>query len=180
MALVKCPKCGQMLSSFAKVCSNCGWNATIAEEVGKSFTTLFDNTLRKIVNLPYEKLINMANESRNTIMKYLFSIYDRKTAAEIFMSFVSICFATDGQLSYNEYKLLLSIVDSNGFSFEVCANLVQCHLKNNSNEINEVIKNAPREIRGAFADLCVVISAIDGTITLDETRMCYRYFVLAI
>lgn len=176
MALVNCPHCGQLVSSSARTCSNCGFDLVgfKGDLIGA-----FNGALQKISNWPKERLIDSANQSRSIIMEYLFSIFDRKTAAEIFMSFVAICFATDGSLSYEEYELLLNIVETDGFSFATCANLVKHYLSNGVNVIDKVIKNAPNNIKAAIADLCIIIAAIDGTITADEQQMCLKYFILA-
>ena len=95
------------------------------------------------------------------------------------MSFVSMCFAADGTLSYDEYELLLNIVESDGFSYDTCVNLVRHCLNNDSDEIDEMIIMAPQYIRSEIANLCVSIAAIDEIITADEKTMCLKYFLVA-
>ena len=176
MAMISCPKCGQLVSSSAKVCSNCGFD--LAGFKG-ALIRAFNSALHDLCKCPKERLIASANNSRSVIMEYLYSIFDRKTAAEIFMSFVAICFAADGSLSFDEYRLLLNIVETDGFSFDTCANLVQRYLQNDVKVIDEVIIHAPRNIKEEIANLCITIAAIDGVISVDEQRMCYKYYVLA-
>lgn len=181
MALISCPKCGQLVSSSAKVCSNCGCDIGGLEKISKDFMCIFNDALQRIANLPIDKLVDLLVKSELVVCKYLQSRYDRKTAAEIFVSFVAMCLASDGRLSYDEYELLSNklIPGFDGFSYEDCANLVQYYLNNDVNVIDEVIAKSTDNVKEAIARLCVAIAAIDGTITVDEKQMCFKYFVLA-
>ncbi len=182
MALISCPKCGQLVSSSAKVCSNCGCDIGDLEKVSKDFICVFNDALQHIVNWPIEKLIDLLVQSELVVFKYLQSRYDKKTAAEIFVSFVAMCLASDGRFSYDEYELLSNkiIPGFDGFSYEDCVNLAQYYLNNDVNVIDEVIANSTDNVKEAIARLCIAIAAIDGTITVDEKQMCFKYFVLAI
>lgn len=178
MALVKCPKCGQSVSSFAKVCSKCGFDIANREEIKEQIIRDFNEGLQEIVDLSKEELIGFANQSQEVILEYLYSTFDEDTALEIFISFLSMCFAKDGRLDYNEYELLATIFNID-LTYESCVDLVKYHLNNDADEIDKVIKNAPENVRLEFANLCVTIAAIDRTITVEEKVMCLKYYFLA-
>lgn len=179
MALVKCPKCGQSVSSLSKKCVKCGYDLEEYEKAKLDFVEKFNDNLQQIVNLDKEQLLASANDAREIIMDYLYSIYDANTATEIFVTFVSMCFASDDRLSYDEYELLTAITAVDDFSYNDCLDLVEYTLNNDSDMVEEVVKKAPKEVKAAISSLCIVIAAIDGIITADEKLQCMHYFLLS-
>ena len=124
------------------------------------------------------ELLAGAGRSGSVFLDYLMNRYDDDTAGEIFTTFLAMCFATDGKLSFGEYELMKKIAYTN-YSYDSCVALINSCL-NNEDVVDEIIRKAPKEVREQISVLCIAIAAIDGTITVDEKQMCYKYFLASL
>ena len=180
MALWNCPQCGKLVSSFVEVCDNCGCKISELRKVGNDILDIINETFQIVVNSPRDKLIDMASNATKTIFAYLNKKFDETSAGEIYLTLVSTCFAADGQLSYDEYALLVEVSNIDT-SYNECLSITRHVLDSNDMEsIDDVITTAPKTVRIAVSDLCMAISAIDGVITIDEKNLCMKYFVCAL
>ena len=129
--------------------------------------------LQDYVNLDYNSLLSIANNSLSEIMPIFNELADDGNGAKFLLPFICTSLAVDGKLSKIEYKFVCDLIGD--MDYDVVLSNVQEHYSDSSVELVDNMCDAcPDDLKTSLLAFCLAFLAVDETISREEVAFIKR------
>lgn len=129
--------------------------------------------LQDYVNLDYNSLLAIANNSLSEIMPVFNELADDGNGAKFVLPFICTSLAIDGKLSKIEYKFVCDLIGD--MDYDVVLSNVQEHYSDSSVEfVDNVCDACPDALKTSLLAFCLAFLAVDETISREEVAFIKR------